>query len=128
MRIAYRKRVRGGVFLGRHLPGVPPSNVGSDTAHLAGAAGVLVDLGELLGAGLQVIVPAQPAAVAGIDVHDDVGQVEGLERVGDTLLVAGLGLLAGRQVRVGDQVRQGVGLDDEREGRVRVVLEEPRDD
>lgn len=66
--------------------------------------------------------------MAGVDVHDDVGQVEGLEGVGDTLLVAGLGLLAGREVGVGHQVGERVGLDDEREGRVGVGLEEVGDD
>lgn len=112
----------------RFVPGVPAGDVGGDTADLAGAAGVLVDLGELLGAGVEVVVPAEPAAVAGVDVHDDVGQVEGLEGVGDTLLVAGLGLLAGREVGVGHQVGERVGLDDEREGRVGVGLEEVGDD
>lgn len=106
------------------LPGVPAGDVGSDTTDLAGAAGGLVDLSKLLGTGLEVVVPAEPTAVAGVDVHDDVGQVEGLERVCNTILIASLGLLAGRQVDVGHQVRQRVRLDDEREGRVRVRLEE----
>jgi hypothetical protein len=37
----------------------------------------------------EVVVPAEPAPVAGVDVHDDVGQVELLEGVRDTITVAG---------------------------------------
>jgi hypothetical protein len=50
--------------------------------------------------------------MAGIDVHGDVGQVELLERICDTLAVAGCRILAGLEVGVGDQVWQGIGLDD----------------
>lgn len=110
-----------------YLPGVPPGNVGGETTDLLGAAGVLVHLGELLGAGLQVGVPAEPPAVAGVDVHDHVGQVEVLERVRHALLVGGLALLAGGEVGIGDQVGQGVGLDQESEGGVGILLQDGHD-
>lgn len=105
------------------VPRVPAGDVGGVATHLLGAAGRLVDLGQLLGAGLEVGVPAEPAAVAGVDVHDDVGEVKALESVGDTLLVGGLGLLARRQVGVGDQVGQRVGLDQKSEGNVGLSLD-----
>lgn len=105
------------------VPRVPARDVGRDPAHLLGAARVLVHLGQLLRPGLQVGVPAEPAAVAGVDVHDDVGQVEALEGVGDALLVRALALLACRQVGVGDEVGERVGLDDEGEGEVGVGLD-----
>lgn len=106
------------------LPGVPASDVGGDTTELRGRASSLVDGGELLGAGGEVGVPAEPTAVAGINVHDHVGKVELLESVGNTLAVALGAVLAGLEVDVGDQVGERVGLDDEREGRVGVGLED----
>jgi hypothetical protein len=60
----------------------------------------------------QVVVPAEPASVTGINVHGNVGEVELLERVCDALAVAGCRVLAGLEVDVGDQVGQGIGLDD----------------
>lgn len=110
------------------LQRVPASNVGGDTTDLLGRASSLVNLGQTLGTRLQVVVPAEPATVTGINVHDDVVEVKGLERVRDTLLVAGLGLLACGDLSVGDQVGQGVGLDDERESLVGVRLEDAGDD
>lgn len=86
------------------VPRVPARDVGRDASHLLRAARVLVHLGELLRAGLQVGVPAEPAAVAGINVHDDVGEVEALESVGDALLVGALAVLAGLQIGIGDEV------------------------
>lgn len=65
--------------------------------------------------------------MTGVDVHDDVGKVEGLERVRDALLVATLGLLASADIGVGDQVRQGVGLDDQGKRLVGVLLEDAGD-
>jgi hypothetical protein len=60
----------------------------------------------------EVIVPAQPPAVTGVDVHGNVGQIEGLEGVRDTVTVTRGRVLAGLEVGVGDQVGEGVGLDD----------------
>lgn len=113
-----------GELSGAEVPGVPAGNVGGDTADLLGGASVLVNGGELLGTGLEVVVPAEPAAVAGIDVHDDVGEVELLEGICDTLTVAGGRVLAGLLVDVGDQVGQAIGLDDKGDGSVGVLLEE----
>ena len=62
--------------------------------------------------------------MAGVDVHDDVGQVKALEGVGDALPVGAFALLARRQAGVGDQVGQRVGLDQEGKGRVGVGLED----
>lgn len=88
------------------------------------AAGGLVRLGEFLGAGLEVVVPAKPASVARIHVHDDVGKIEILQSVGDAVAVAGGRVLAGLQVDIGDQVGERVRLDDEGEGRVGVRLDD----
>lgn len=88
------------------------------------AAGGLVRPGELLSAGLEVVVPAKPASVASIHVHDDVGKVEVLQSVGDAVAVTRGRVLAGLQVDVGDQVGEGVRLDDKGKGRVGVRLDD----
>jgi hypothetical protein len=93
-----------GEFTGCHVPLVPAGDVGGETTELRGRAGVLVGLSELLSAGLEVVVPAKPATMAGVEVHDDVGEVQGLDGVGGTLVVAVCGVLAALQVNVGDQV------------------------
>lgn len=49
-----------GELAGRGVPRVPARDVGRDTAELRGAARRLVDGRELLGAGLEVVVPAEP--------------------------------------------------------------------
>jgi hypothetical protein len=65
--------------------------------------------------------------VASIDVHGNVGQVKALESVGNALTVAGSRVLAGLQVGVGDEIRKRIGLDDESNGSVRVLLEDGDD-
>lgn len=65
--------------------------------------------------------------MASIDVHGDVGKVELLEGIGDTLAVAGGGVLAGLEVGVGDQVGERIGLNDESNGGVGVLLEDGDD-
>lgn len=77
-----REAVRG------HIPLVPASNIGSEAAELRRAAGSLVSFSKLLGTGLQVVVPAQPAAVASINVLNNIRQVEGLQCVSNTIAVA----------------------------------------
>jgi hypothetical protein len=62
--------------------------------------------------------------VTGIDVHGDVGQVEALEGVRNTVTVTRGGVLAGLEVLVGDKVGQAVGLDDQGNGGVGVLLED----
>ena len=97
---------RLGELAGAEVPGVPAGDVGAEAADLLGRAGILVDGGELLGSrgwrsvlaarpvwpgdrGLtKVVVPAEPATMASIDVHGNIGQVKGLERICDTLTVA----------------------------------------
>jgi hypothetical protein len=128
------------------VPGVPAGDVGGDTADGLGATGVLVDGGEFLGSGLcgtllvmswplggdgsmltQVVVPAEPASVTSIDIHGDVWHVELLQGICDALTVARGRVLAGLEVGVGDQVGQGIGLDDESDGSVGVLLEDGND-
>lgn len=72
----------------------------------------------------QVVVPAEPASVASINVHGDVGQVERLEGVRNTITVARGRVLAGLEVGVCHQVGEGIGLDDQSNGRVGVLLED----
>jgi hypothetical protein len=62
--------------------------------------------------------------VTSIDVHGNVRQVEGLEGICDTIFVTLSRVLAGLQVDVGDQVGEGIGLDDEGNGSVGVLLED----
>ncbi len=109
---------------GAQVPRVPPGRVGGPAAELLGAATGLEGLGQLLRAGLEVGVPPEPAAVARIEVHNDVGQVEVLDGVGDAVAVTAGAALARVLVRVGDKVGQRVGLDDERKGRVGVGLDD----
>ena len=61
--------------------------------------------------------------MAGVEVHGYVGQVELLERVGDAIAVARGGGLALLDVAVGDEVGEGVGLDDQGDGDLGVLLE-----
>ena len=110
-----------------YLQGVPSSNVGGNTTDLARRASCLVNLRKALSTGLQVVIPAQPSSVASVNVHDDVGKVKGLERVCNTLLVAGCGVLAGLLIDVGDQVGERVRLDDEGKSLVGVLLENASD-
>ena len=72
----------------------------------------------------EVVVPSKPSSVTSIDVHGNVGQVEGLEGICHTVLVTLSRVLAGLQVDVGDQVGEGIGLNDEGDGSVGVLLED----
>ena len=62
--------------------------------------------------------------MTGIEIHGNVGQVELLERVCNTLTVAGSGSLACGEVDVGDKVGKGVGLDDQRDSNLGVLLDD----
>jgi hypothetical protein len=62
--------------------------------------------------------------MTGIHVHDDVGFVQGLERIGNTLTVASCRGLAVGNVRVGDKVGERIRLNDKSEGRVGVGINE----
>jgi hypothetical protein len=62
--------------------------------------------------------------VTSVEVHDDVGEVEVLDGIGDTVTVTRSRVGAGGQVGVGDQVRKRVGLNDESEGSVGVRLQD----
>lgn len=112
---------------GGQVPLVPARDVDSDTTELRGAAGVKVDLSELLGTRLEVIVPAQPAAVTSVDVLHNVGQVQGRDGVGHTLAIASSRVLARLEVDVGDEVGERVGLNDQGEGLVGVGLDDVGD-
>jgi hypothetical protein len=90
---------------------------------LLGVASVLESVGKLLGTRLKVVVPAEPATVTSINVHHDVGKVEILKSVCNTFTVARSGVLASLEIGVGDQVRKGIGLDDESKGGVGVCLD-----
>jgi hypothetical protein len=106
---------------------VPASNVGGNASNLGGAAGGDVDVGKLLGTGREVLVPAEPPTVTSINVSHNVGQVERLQGVGDTLAVTRGGVLAGLQVDVGDEVGKRVGLNDQGKGLVGVGLDDSGD-
>ena len=108
----------------KNVPGVPTGGVGGPTTELLGAATGLESLGKLLCAGLQVRVPAEPTTVTSVEVHDDIGKIEVLDGIGDTVTVAGGRVLASILVRVGDKVGKRIGLDEERESNVGVLLDE----
>lgn len=59
-----------------------------------------------------------------IDVHGDVGHIKLLESIGDTITIAGGGVLAGLLVGVGDQVGKRIGLNDESNSGIGVLLED----
>lgn len=106
-------------------------DVGGEAADERGGAGVLEDGGEHLGGGAQVGGPAEPASMASIEVHVHADGRELLDGVVDAGLckdvnvsfplgkeecdayqVGGLSVGALLDVQVGDEVSQGVGLDD----------------
>lgn len=62
--------------------------------------------------------------MASIEIHDDVGKVESLDGVRNAIAVARCRGLAGCEVGVGDQVGQGVRLDDESKGGLGVRLQD----
>lgn len=101
-------------------PGVVVGYVGRETTHGSRGAGILVHLGEQVGGRLQVGRPSQPAGVASVDIHSDVGQVELRQGVlhGDQVVVLGVGTLGHVEVR--HQVGKRVGLDDKQDPDVRV--------
>jgi hypothetical protein len=72
----------------------------------------------------EVVVPSEPSTVASINVHHHVGQVELLQGVCNTLLVTCSRSLAGGEVGVGDQVGEGIRLNDKSDGGVWVGLED----
>lgn len=117
-----------GKLAGSHVPLVPTSDVGGEASELGRRASVGVCLCELLSTGLEVLVPPEPATVTGIEVHDNVGQVQLLNGVGGALMVAIGGVLAALQVDVGDEVGQRIGLNDESEGLVGVGLDDVDND
>lgn len=63
----------------------------------------------------------------GIEVHDHIWQVQSLESVRNSSAVAIGGSLARREVGVGDEVRQRVGLDNQGEGGIAMILEHRSD-
>jgi hypothetical protein len=75
----------------------------------------------------KVVVPAEPATVASVDVHGDVGKVELLKSISNTLTVASSRVNAGLELGVGDQVGERIGLDDQSNGGVGVLLEDSDD-
>ena len=72
---------------------------------------------------LDVRGPTEPAGVTGIHVHVHADRGELLERVRDASLVRRLGVSALLDVQVGDQVGEGVGLDDGHNADVGVLLD-----
>lgn len=75
----------------------------------------------------EVFVPSEPSTVASINVHHHVGQVELLQSVCDTRLVTFSRFLAGDDIGVGDQVGEGIWLNDKSDGGVGVGLEDLND-
>lgn len=102
----------GVVGLGGELPAVVVGDVGDETANARRLASVLVDLCIELSSRAYVGRPAEPATVASIEVHGDVGEVEFLNGVDGELLVSTLCLGALVDVQVGDQVSKRVRLCD----------------
>lgn len=75
----------------------------------------------------EIVVPAEPASVSGVNVHGNVGKVERFESISDTLTVAIRRVLAGLEVGVCDQVGERIGLDDKGNGGVGILLEDSND-
>lgn len=101
---------RGVGGAGGGAPGIVVRDVGREAADGGGRAGCLVDLGEERGGGRDVSGPAEPAGVAGVDVHGDVGEVELRDGVLDAFHVGGLGVGAFGDAEVCYEVCEGVGF------------------
>mmetsp|Transcript_30803 Transcript_30803/g.93205 ORF Transcript_30803/g.93205 Transcript_30803/m.93205 type:complete len:461 (-) Transcript_30803:253-1635(-) len=115
--------VEAPVVLGAHLPErLVAGHVRREAPQVRCHAQVLDGLHEVQ----HVVLPPEPAAVARVEVHGDVGRVipDGLHGVGDALLVRGdRGRVPAPRVGpVRRQVRQAVGLDDQDDGHEPVVL------
>ena len=108
-------------------PGVVVGNVGGQTADGGGLAGSRVDAGKQSCGGLEVGRPAEPAGVAGIEVHRYMGKVELLDGVYDQVLVGLLGVAALGDVEVGYQVGKRVGLNNQESTDIGVGDEELAD-
>lgn len=91
-------------------PGIVIRDVTRQSANGGGGPGVLVDAGVQVRGGLEVGLPAEPAGVAHVDVHGDVGEVEFLQGVGDAFPVGGGGVGAFLDAEVGDEVGEAVGF------------------
>jgi len=97
---------------GGDAPGVVVGDVGGEAADGGGRAGGFVEVAEHGRGGADVGGPAEPAGVAGVEVHGHVWQVELLDGVGGQLLVGSSRVGALGNAHVGDHVGEGVGLDD----------------
>lgn len=91
-------------------PGIVVGNVGGESTERSWLAGILVDASKELRSRALVVGPAQPASMACIKIHGDVGQVQFRDSVvgqADIRIVS-LGTLG--NIHVGDQISQGVRL------------------
>ena len=61
-------------------------DVGGKTTDSSRRGSVGVEASEELGSGRQVRGPAEPASVTSVEVHEDVGEVELLDGVGDAAI------------------------------------------
>lgn len=83
-------------------------DVGGETSDLGRSGGTGVGNGQNFskefGSGREVVVPAQPTTVGRIQVEGDVGELELLDRIGNTLFVRSGSISTPRDTHVGDQV------------------------
>lgn len=108
----------------RDAVGVVVGDVGDDTTDTARRASGLVDLGVELGGRCDVRLPPEPSSVAAVEVHVDVGKIEGLEGVDGERLVDRSSLAALGDVHVGDHVGERIGLDGKVDWDIGVFLDD----
>jgi hypothetical protein len=111
--VALRDRIRT-----RSAQSVIVGDVGSQAANERRGRGVLVELREEGGRGLEVGRPAKPASMSSVEVHVDTDGVELLDSIRNGLKVGRLGIGAFLNAQVGDQVGERVGLDDSNDANI----------
>lgn len=94
----------------RDAPSIVVGHIGDQTTDRCWRSGCLVQRAEKFRCGLNVGSPSQPASVTGIQVHDDVLQVQCLDSVSCESLVGGCSICAFLNIEVCHKVGKTVGF------------------
>jgi hypothetical protein len=105
-------------------PGVVVSNVGSKTTERSWRTGGLVETSEVWARLRQIVWPSEPTSVASIEIHGNVRHVQGLDRIVDAVFISSLSVGALGDTHVGDHVGNTVGLNDQSDWDIWVILED----
>jgi len=105
------------------VKGVVVGHVGGEAPDLVLLNGYLDDGGELLSGKREVVVPPEPTAVGGVDIQVHVLKLQLRDSMGDALAEDLGGVSAELDAHVGDEVTQGVGLENDGELEIRGRLD-----